>query len=64
MRVCLKHFKSATDTLKSLKTGEEFDLCPTCEQELREIIYAAATPEQPAESRTDGPRRSPGRPKK
>ena len=39
MRVCAKHFKPATEVLRSLKTGEEFDLCGDCEKELRDIIY-------------------------
>jgi hypothetical protein len=67
MRVCAKHFKPATDTLKSFKTGEEFDLCPQCEIEIREIIYGPADDvksesEQP--QRIDGHRRAAGRPKK
>ena len=63
MRVCQKHFKGASETLKSLKTGEEFDLCPECEKEIREIIYAPA--DEPAETRgSDGHGRPAGRPKK
>ena len=66
MRVCNKHFKPATEILESKKTGEEFDLCPECEMELREILHGkqpepAPEPESP---RIAGPIRSPGRPKK
>jgi hypothetical protein len=65
VRVCPKHFKPATESLKSLKTGEEFDLCPICEQELREIIHAPADkPAAEPEKRTVGTRRPAGRPKK
>lgn len=63
MRVCVKHMKLASETLRSLKTGEEFDLCPDCELELREIIHG--TNDKPSESvRDHGPGRSVGRPKK
>ena len=66
MRVCRKHFKEASEILKSLKTGEEYDLCPICEVEIREIIHGkavepAAEPEP--EKRDTGHRRAPGRPK-
>jgi len=65
MRVCQKHLKKATETLKSLKTGEEFDLCPQCETEIREIIYGSAeTSPAESEKRVDRVRGSAGRPKK
>lgn len=38
MRVCAKHMKPATETLKSYKTGTEYDLCPVCEAELESIL--------------------------
>lgn len=38
MRVCAKHREPATETLKSYKTGTEYDLCPVCEAELEEIL--------------------------
>ena len=65
MRICRKHFKEASEILKSLKTGEEHDLCPICEQEIREIIHGKAVePAEPEpEKRVNGPRRAPGRPK-
>ena len=64
MRVCQKHFKPATEVLQSLKTGEEFDLCPDCEMELREIIHGKPESEPAEPKRTDRPRRTAGRPKK
>lgn len=65
MRVCRKHFKEASEVLKSLKTGEEYDLCPICETEIREIIHGKAVePAAESEKRVDGPRRPAGRPKK
>lgn len=65
MRICLKHREKASETLKSMKTGEEFDLCPQCEVELREIVYgpAASEPAEP-EKRVDRVRGVAGRPKK
>ena len=65
MRICLKHRNQASETLKSMKTGEEFDLCPQCEQELREIVYGPAetVPAEP-EKRVVRVRGSAGRPKK
>jgi uncharacterized protein with PIN domain len=30
--------KKASETLVSRKTGTEYDLCPTCESELEEIL--------------------------
>ena len=62
MRVCLKHFAKASEVLVSQKTGEEFDLCPICEQELREILHGK--PESDAEKRTARPGRLAGRTKK
>ena len=38
MRVCAKHREPATETLKSYKTGTEYDLCPVCEAELDGIL--------------------------
>jgi uncharacterized protein with PIN domain len=38
MRVCEKHLKRAIETLRSLKDGAEYDLCPECVQELQEIL--------------------------
>lgn len=64
MRVCRKHFKEASEVLVSKKTGEEIDLCPICEQELREILNGPADkPAAEPEKRTVGTRRPPGRPK-
>ena len=37
-RFCEKHMARATETLFSKKTGTEYDLCPTCEAELEEIL--------------------------
>ncbi len=65
MRICLKHREKASETLKSMKTGEEFDLCPQCEAELREIVYGPATSESAEpEKRVDRVRGVAGRPKK
>ena len=64
MRVCAKHFKQASETLKSLKTSEEFDLCPECELELREIINGPPDATTEPEKRVDRVRRTAGRPKK
>ena len=38
MRVCEKHLKRAVETLRSLKDGAEYDLCPECAAELQEIM--------------------------
>lgn len=65
MRICIKHFKEATEILQSSKTGEEFDLCPDCEMELREILYAKPKIEPVSQQERDiEPRRHPGRPKR
>jgi hypothetical protein len=61
LRVCQKHFKKAVEVLKSLKTGEEFDLCEECSNELREIVYGK--PEADTDKRVDRVRRPAGRPK-
>jgi hypothetical protein len=58
MRVCAKHWKVATETLTSRKTGTEFDLCPDCEQELEEILQG-----KPVMEVADGRKRTAGRPK-
>jgi hypothetical protein len=60
LRVCQKHFKQAVEVLKSLKTGEEFDLCEECSNELREIVYGKPDAEP---DRVDRVRRPAGRPK-
>jgi hypothetical protein len=58
MRICEKHRERATDTLLSKKYGTEFDLCPTCEVELEEILQGKPTLEK-----IDGRKRIAGRPK-
>lgn len=52
MRVCEKHRERATETLKSLKTGTEYDLCLKCEAELAEILQ-----EQPEKANKRGRKR-------
>jgi hypothetical protein len=67
MRICEKHRERATEVLRSLKTGEEFDLCPQCETDLREILHekpdADAKPDAEPK-RVNRPGRPPGRAKK
>ena len=64
MRVCNKHFKKATEVLESKITGEEFDLCPDCQMELREILNERAESQpEPEQKRNIRPGRPPGRPK-
>ena len=58
MRICLKHREKATATLENKRTGEEFDLCLTCEADLVEILK-----EKPISEVNDGRKRVPGRPK-
>lgn len=57
-RFCEKHMARAVDTLKSYKYGTEYDLCPTCEAELVEILTA-----KPTEGEEIGRKRVAGRPK-
>ena len=67
MRVCEKHFKRAVETLKSLNTHEEFDLCEECRDELREILRGRPEepkPPIPDESGTKRVGRPPGKAKK
>ena len=64
MRVCQKHMVKASESLKSLKTGEEFDLCPQCEIELREILNGKPADEPAEPQRNYGPGRPAGRTKK
>jgi hypothetical protein len=38
MRVCEKHRERAIETLRSLATGTEYDLCAVCLKELSDIL--------------------------
>lgn len=38
MRVCELHREKAIETLKSLKDGTEYDLCPQCAEIIKEIM--------------------------
>ena len=50
MRVCEKHLCRATETLKSLRDGTEYDLCSQCLEELREILFENP-PKEPKEEK-------------
>lgn len=63
MRICEKHRERATVTLKNLKDGTEYDLCPKCEAELYEILNEK--PKIPAEKGEElGRKRTPRKAKK
>jgi hypothetical protein len=38
MRVCQKHREPATITLRDLRSGTEYDLCPICAAEMEIIL--------------------------
>ena len=38
MRICAKHRERAVEVLRSLMDGSEYDLCPVCADEIREIL--------------------------
>jgi len=52
MRVCRKHREDAIESLVSTKTGEEFDLCLKCAEQLRDILHGPESePEKPKRNR-------------
>jgi hypothetical protein len=53
MRVCVTHWRPATEILVSKITGTEYDLCEECQKAMESLLVETKKPEVPA-ARVDG----------